>query len=132
MREALGMDRDAPPDSRDQIARALAHPMRSAIMRLLIGTSGLSPKVISEKLETTAARVRYHVDVLTECGAVEAVKDGGRADELLIRLAPLPSERKPGRTEVADGLRDDISEAQLRNLIEIAGDLGIGYEGRGA
>jgi DNA-binding transcriptional ArsR family regulator len=126
------MERDATPKLDPRLAHALAHPTRSAILRLLIGTEGLSPDSLSEKLEVAAAKVRYHVDVLTRCGAVEAVKDGGRRDELLIRLAPLASERKRHPHKVSDGFRDDVSEAQLRDLIEIAGDLGIGYDGRGA
>lgn len=126
------MNRDATPELDGHLAHALAHPTRSAILRLLIGTSGLTPGVLSEKLGVKAAYVRYHVEVLTSCGAVEAVKDGGRRGELLIRLVPLAGEKKSRRRKVSDGLRDDVTEEQLRNLIEIAGDLGTGYDGRGA
>lgn len=126
------MNREAPPELDDRLAHALAHPTRSAILRLLIGTPGLAPSTLSEKLGIGAARVKYHVEVLTSCGAVEAVKDDGRPGELLIRLAPLSSERKQREGSVSDGLRSDVSEEQLRNLIEIAGDLRASYEDRGA
>jgi DNA-binding transcriptional ArsR family regulator len=115
------MERDAPPELDPRLAHALAHPTRSAILRMLIGTDGLSPRSLAEKLGVTAAKLKYHVDVLRLCGAVEAVKDAGRADE-----------QKAQQRPVADGLRADVSEEQLRNLIEIAGELGTGYDGRGA
>ena len=126
------MERDAAAELDSRLAHALAHPTRSGIVRLLVGTRGLAPGSLAEKLGLKTAVVRYHVDVLTSCGAVEAVKDEGGGAELLVRLAPLPNERKPARPrQVCDGLRDDVSEAQLRNLIEIAGDLGTGYAGPG-
>jgi len=126
------MESDASQDLDPQIAHALAHPTRGAILRMLIGTEGLTTGTLAEKLGMPAAKVKYHVGVLTRCGAVEAVKEGGRGGELLIRLAPLASERKQPPRKVADGFRADVTEAQLRNLIEIAGDLGTGYDGRGA
>lgn len=124
---------DAPPDLDPQLAHALAHPTRSAILRTLIGTEGLSPGSLAEKIGVTAARLRYHVDVLARCGAVEAVAGAGSGGEQLLRLASPASERKPRPPKkVSDGLREDVSEEQLRNLIEIAGELGTGYDSRGA
>ena len=126
------METGAPRDLDPKLAHALAHPTRSAILRTLVGTQGLELDALAEKVGVTAARLRYHLDVLRVCGAIEAVRDAGRRGEQLIRLAPLESERKPRQGPVADGLREDVSEEQLRHLIEIAGDLKTGQEGRGA
>jgi DNA-binding transcriptional ArsR family regulator len=127
------MESDAAAELDPRLAHALAHPTRSAILRLLVGAQELAPASLAEKLDLGAASVRYHVGVLTACGAVEAVGGGDRRGELLIRLVPLPGEqRRPAAPKVSDGLREDVSEAQLRNLIEIAGDLRIGYGGGGA
>lgn len=127
----MNEDPKAVPDPR--LARAVAHPTRRAVLELLIGKKGLSPNSIAEKLEVGAANARYHVDVLLACGAIEAVlKDGGRRGERLVRLARSMRPKDQSWLDPSGSMRDDVSVAQLKNLIEIAGDLPPGYDVRGA
>jgi DNA-binding transcriptional ArsR family regulator len=105
-----------------RIERALDHPTRRSILDLLIGENGIGLNSISEKLEVTAANAAYHVDVLLACGVVEAVA-GKRGGERLIRLPqPSPEGKKKG-LDGSGSLRDDISDAQLKSLIEMAAHL---------
>jgi len=102
--------------------RALAHPTRGAILELLVGEKGLSPGSIAEKLEIKAANAGYHVDVLLACGAIE-VAPGAELGERLLRLAQRSREDKKDWLDVSGSMRDDVTEAELKNLIEIAADL---------
>ena len=110
-----------------RVTRALAHPTRGAILELLHGEKGVGPRSISEKLGIKAANACYHVDVLVTCGAVEVVLGEKRRGERLIRLARPSRASKGNWLDVAGSRRDDVSEAQLRNLIEIASDFRPGY-----
>jgi DNA-binding transcriptional ArsR family regulator len=111
----------SPPDLR--VERALDHPTRRAILDLLIGEKGIGPSSISEKLGVGAANASYHVDVLTACGVVEVVPDEGRRGERLIRLPQSPVENKKNWLDVSGSMRDDITSAQLKSLIETASEL---------
>lgn len=113
-----------PPQPQDpRLERALAHPTRRATLDLLRGEKGLAPSSIAGKLGIGAANASYHVDVLTACGAIEVVPDEGRGGERLVRLAePSPENGKAWR-EVSDSMRDDVSAAQLKSLIEMAAHL---------
>jgi DNA-binding transcriptional ArsR family regulator len=110
----------------------VAHPTRRAILELLVGQKGLSPGSIAEKLEVGVANAKYHVDVLLACGAIEAVLEDGRRGERLVRLARSTRPRDQSRLDASGSMRDDVSVAQLKNLIEIAGDFPPGYDVRGA
>jgi predicted ArsR family transcriptional regulator len=121
-----------PPGLDPHLARAIVHPTRRAILKLLKGEKGVRPRAIAEKLGVGTANARYHVDVLLACGAVEAVPDEQRGGEPLVRLYSASRRKKRRSLDPTGAMRDDVTDAQLRNLIEIAGDLGIGYDGRGA
>ncbi len=113
-----------------RLAQALAHPTRGAILELLTGEKQLSPGSISEKLGVEAANARYHVDVLAACGAVEAAPDGKRG-ERLVRLPQPKRKKKKSQLDPSGAMREGVSEAQLKNLIETASDFPPGYA-RGA
>lgn len=105
-----------------RVERALDHPTRRSILDLLIGEKGLGLNSISERLEVSGANAAYHVDILLACGMVEVVA-GKRSGERLIRLPqPSPEGKKNGR-DASGSTRDDISEAQLKSLIEMAAHL---------
>lgn len=109
-----------------RVASAIAHPTRSAILELLIGKKGLAPRSISETLEIGVANAAYHVEVLLSCGAVETVPGGKRGGERPVRL-PRPAERAPAVQknwlDVSGSMREDVSAAQLKSLIETASHL---------
>jgi len=111
----------SPPDPR--VERALDHPTRRAILDLLIGGKGIGPSSISEKLGVGAANASYHVDVLTACGVVEVVPSETRRGERLVRLPQSPEENKKNWLDVSGSMRDDITAAQLKSLIETASEL---------
>jgi DNA-binding transcriptional ArsR family regulator len=107
--------------------RELAHPTRRAILELLAGEQGLAPRSIAGRLELPVAGVAYHVEVLTACGAVETAV-GKRRGERLARLAGPPVRK--GRKDPLDAsgsMRADVSEAQLKSLIEMASHLRPGH-----
>jgi len=111
----------SPPDPRAE--RALDHPTRRAILDLLIGEKGIAPRAISEKLGVGAANASYHADVLIACGLVEVAPGGGRRRERVIRLPRSPVENKKRWLDLSGSMRDDISAAQLKSLIEAASEL---------
>lgn len=125
------MNNPPQPELDPQLARAIAHPTRRAILKLLRGGKGLPPSAIAEKLEVRAANARYHVDVLLACRALEPVEEEERRGERTVRLFSL-SRPKRRKLDPTGAMRDDVTEDQLKNLIEIAGDLGTGYDGPGA
>jgi len=122
MREDLrGMQEySQPPDRRAE--HALDHPTRRAILDLLAGEEGLGPGSIAEKLGVPVANAGYHVDVLTVYGAVEPASDK-RHGERLVRLPRSASASRKNRLDVSDSRRDNVSEAQLKSLIEMAAHL---------
>lgn len=78
---------------------------------------------IAEEIGIPAANARYHLDVLSACGAVEAVADEGCGGERVIRLARTAEQRKREWLDVSGSMRDDVTPAQLKSLIEIASQL---------
>ncbi len=125
------MNTAPPPELDPHLARAIAHPTRRAILKLLRGEKGQRPSAIAEKLEVGAANADYHVDVLLACGALETVGDEERRGERLVRVFS-SSRSKRRKLDPTGAMRDDVTEDQLKNLIEIAGDLRTDYNGRGA
>lgn len=89
---------------------------------MLNGEKGLGASSISEKLGVGAANASYHADVLIACGVVEVVASKTRG-ERLVRLPQSPVENKKNWLDVSGSMRDDISAAQLKNLIETASEL---------
>jgi DNA-binding transcriptional ArsR family regulator len=109
------------------VERALDHPTRRSILDLLVGAQGLGLGSLAEKLEVKVANVAYHVDVLIACDVVEVVP-GRRRGERRIRL-PQASSPQYGKNslDVSGSKRDDITEAQLKSLIEMAAHLRPGH-----
>jgi DNA-binding transcriptional ArsR family regulator len=116
----LGMQEYSQP-SDPGVDRALDHPTRRAILDLLVGEKGLGPSSISEKLGIPAANAVYHVDVLLACGAVEAVPD--KRGERIVRLPQSPPKIGKDGLEASGSMREDVSPAQLKSLIEMASHL---------
>ena len=76
IRKATHVSGNTDPFVNARSRRALAHPTRSAVLELLIGEKGLAPSALGARLGVTAANASYHVDVLLDCGALEAVPGG--------------------------------------------------------
>jgi DNA-binding transcriptional ArsR family regulator len=63
------------PDEQE-LLKALAHPMRSALLELCLEAAGArSPKELSGFTDQPLPHVSYHVRVLADCGAVEVVAE---------------------------------------------------------
>lgn len=109
-----------------RLERALDHPTRRAILDLLMGQKGVGSNSISGKLGIRPANAGYHLDVLTASGAIEVV-EGERRGERLVRLPQSSAKRKANPLGASGSRRDDVSEAQLRSLIEMAAHLRPGH-----
>lgn len=105
-----------------RVERALDHPTRRSILDLLIGEQGLGVNSLSEKLEVPAANVAYHVDVLLACDLVEAASEKRRGERLIRLPQPSPESRKKG-FDASGSSREEISDAHLKSLIEMAAHL---------
>lgn len=112
-----------PPPRDPRRERALAHPTRRAILELLRSEKSLAPSSIAGKLGIGTANASYHAEVLTGCGAIEVVPDEKSHGERLLRLPEPPPTSGKGRRAVSDSMRDDVSAAQLKSLIEMAAHL---------
>lgn len=111
------------PTPERRLERALDNPTRQGILDLLTGERGFGLGSIAEKLGISAANAGYHVGVLSACGAVELWVDEERGGERLVRLAKTPEQRKKEWLDVAGSMRDDVTPAELKSLIEIAAEL---------
>jgi DNA-binding transcriptional ArsR family regulator len=116
------MSQPQQPQPGPRLKHALAHPTRRAILDLL-REKGVAPSSIAGKLGVGAANARYHVEVLTKCGAIEVVPDETRSGERLVRLAEPAPESGKAWLDVSGSMRDDVSAAQLKSLIEMASHL---------
>lgn len=68
----MGM-KDEGEDVDQQMVRALGHPLRVEILRLLEeGPSG--PKRLSDRMGEKLANISYHVKILHKCGCIELVE----------------------------------------------------------
>lgn len=57
-----------------KLLRAVAHPLRRAILKEMRGEEEISPRDLSERLEVGLSDVAYHVRVLAECEAITLVR----------------------------------------------------------
>ena len=112
--------------SNHRLERALDHPTRRAILDLLTDDKGIGSSAISEKLGVRPANAGYHLDVLTASGAIEIV-EGKRPGERLVRLPRSSARGKKNPLSASGSMRDDVSEAQLKSLIEMAAHLRPGH-----
>lgn len=113
---------ESPQPLDPRIERALVHPTRRAILKLLAAGKELRPGAIAEKLDLGAANVAYHVKVLTDCGAVETTKSEHRGERPVRLPGPSPTVGTKG-LELSGSRRADVTEAQLKSLIEMASHL---------
>lgn len=60
-----------------EAAKAVAHPLRAAILGALAGEA-LSPNVLARRLDEPLGNVSYHVTVLRDLGAIELVDTAPR------------------------------------------------------
>jgi len=128
------MKKDPPPAIDQRLVRALAHPSRIAILERLVDEQGLGLGQISENLMAKPANVNYHVNVLVESGAIEAVPagPGNGATELLFRLTPRSPIGSQRWGEISESMRGEISTALLQNLVGEARTFPRNHDGRGA
>lgn len=67
-------------EKNDAVVRALAHPIRRAILRKLEGNSngGLSPSQLADQMHEQLPNVSYHVRMLVESGVLKLVNTAPR------------------------------------------------------
>ncbi len=114
------------PFADPRVLRALAHPIRGAILELLVGDKCLAAGSVAEQLEIKAANASYHLDVLLACGAIEVAPEAQQGERLLRLSRPSRKNRDIGKKrwlDVSGSMRDDVSEAELKTLIRIASEL---------
>lgn len=88
---ALGGSRKSEASTQD-LAQALAHPLRRAIVRSLDGEP-TSPRQLTDPLEDKLSNVAYHFRVLADMGAVKLVGTKavrGSTEHFYIRADDLP------------------------------------------
>jgi len=104
-----------------QMVRALAHPLRVLILRLLEeGPS--SPKRMAERIGEPLGNVTYHTTVLKSCGCVELVETLSKrgAIEHIYRLRPNTSIGSAAWREVPPALRTYYAGTALAAFTERA------------
>jgi len=123
--ERPGADRDPRLDARDEITdprrlRALAHPLRLAIMDLLATHGAATATECGERLGESAASCSYHLRTLARYGFVEDAP-GGEGRERPWRLRSLshawrPTHPEPEVREAARALTDVAMRRHLEAL----------------
>jgi DNA-binding transcriptional ArsR family regulator len=131
----LAQTRTSPEGITQQLAKALAHPLRVRILSSL--SKGISsPNQLSQELDEPLGNVSYHVKTLLEYNCVELVKTEPRrgAVEHFYRAteraffsakdwAKIPeSARKGINGVILEAIGQDATEAMISNSIESRAD----------
>lgn len=97
-----------------RLIRALAHPLRVEILRILSERTA-SPVALSKIMGERLGNVSYHVDVLAKNGCVELIetRPARGAVEHVYRANPNSSLGARGWQDVPPALRDDVAGAAL-------------------
>jgi DNA-binding transcriptional ArsR family regulator len=57
-----------------RLVRALAHPLRRSILKMMHGEEEISPQELSKRLEENLSNLGYHVRVLSELEVITLVR----------------------------------------------------------
>jgi predicted transcriptional regulator len=58
-------------ENRQELMKALLHPVRRDLLRLIVGQGELTPREASRLVRRPLSNVRYHIHTLADCGALE-------------------------------------------------------------
>jgi DNA-binding transcriptional ArsR family regulator len=112
------------PGSIDQrLVRALAHPLRVAILEELHERDA-SPNELVEALDSPLGNVAYHVRVLEKCGCIELVGTARRrgAVEHYFRARPRSFIGHQDWRKVPATLRGEVSRASVQSFADRVGE----------
>ncbi len=114
-------EKDEGRDVDQQMVRALAHPLRVLILRLLEKEPS-SPKRLADRIEEPLGNVSYHMGVLKSCECVELVESIPRrgAVEHIYKLMPDASIGSRVWKEVPKALRSHYAGSSLAGFTERA------------
>jgi DNA-binding transcriptional ArsR family regulator len=103
-----------PEEVNQQLVRALNHPLRVAMLRLL-SEQVASPNMMSKILHEPLGNVSYHAKVLLECDCIEEVRQRPRrgATEHFYRAKPSSSPGSLSWQRVPAALKQDLAAMSL-------------------
>lgn len=98
--------------------RAISHPLRAEVLRLLHNRVA-SPKELAQELGETISNVSYHVKYLLAEDCVEMLDTAARrgAVEHFYRAKACPVRDPETWAELPQPAREQISELEIRNLL---------------
>lgn len=99
------------------LIKAIRHPLRVRILELL-DCADATPVGLSEDLEVTHGVVRYHSDVLLECGCIEAVGMSSRGK--VLRAVPRSFIGHQDWRNLPRSLRGNVTALSLQAFVERA------------
>lgn len=102
----------------DRVLKAISHPLRIEILRILTERVA-SPAEVAREMDESVSNVSYHFKELREEGCVELVGTEPRrgAVEHYYRAKTPPLHDRPSWERLSKQSRDAITEITLRNLI---------------
>lgn len=106
-------------DRRDQqLIRALNHPLRVEILRVL-SEQVASPNIVSKVLRKPLGDVSYHMKVLLDCDCVEEVRQGQvrGATEHFYRAKPSSSLGSLNWQKIPPAVKRDLSSMSLDSFV---------------
>jgi DNA-binding transcriptional ArsR family regulator len=110
-------------DFEEDLVRALGHPLRVTVLRILEDGPS-SPKKISDRIDEPLGNVSYHMKVLLDCHCIELAKTVPRrgAMEHIYKLRPRAAFGSRDWQEVPSSLRSHLAgktlDAFMRRAVE--------------
>jgi DNA-binding transcriptional ArsR family regulator len=119
MQGEAGVQLGGRDESNQQLLRALNHPLRVEILRIL-GEQVASPKMMAKMLRVPLGTVSYHAKVLLACDCIEEVRQASRrgATEHFYRAKPNSSVGSLKWQQVPAKLKKDLAALSLDSFTD--------------